>query len=73
MLKLVLIPIFFLIFSTYSQAYLDPGIGGGIITATLGILIAIIAALFALIWFPIKKILKKRKEKKLAQKHKKID
>ena len=45
MLKLVLIPIFFLIFSTYSQAYLGPGIGGGIITATLGILIAIIAAL----------------------------
>jgi len=36
--------------------------GGGAIAATIGIIVAIFAALFGLIWFPIKRLLKKRKE-----------
>ena len=47
-----------------SFAYLGPGIGGGAIAATLGIVIAFFAVLFGLVWFPIKRILKKRKENK---------
>ena len=38
--------------------------GGGMIAATIGIIVAIFAALFGLIWFPVKRLLKKRKEKK---------
>ena len=39
--------IFLLVFvPTYSHAYLGPGMGGGIITATLGLLVAIFAAIF---------------------------
>ena len=44
----------------------------GAIAATIGIILAIFAALFGLIWFPIKRLLKKRKEKK-EQLQKKVD
>tara|TARA_B100000575_G_C22822892_1_gene483828 strand:- start:442 stop:624 length:183 start_codon:yes stop_codon:yes gene_type:complete len=50
--------------STSSQAYLGPGVSGGLIIATLGFVFAIFAALFGLIWFPLKRLIKKRKQKK---------
>tara|TARA_B100000965_G_scaffold389613_1_gene395486 strand:+ start:353 stop:523 length:171 start_codon:yes stop_codon:yes gene_type:complete len=46
-----------------SYAYLGPGMGGGFIAATIGIVVAIFAAIFGLLWFPIKRFLKKRKSK----------
>ncbi|OCW83697.1 hypothetical protein AKH21_00760 [Pelagibacteraceae bacterium GOM-A5] len=52
--------IFFLNFSPV-HAYVGPGMGGGLIAATLGIILAIFAALFAIVWFPFKRFLKKRK------------
>ena len=70
--KLILITSIFFIMISSSYAYLGPGIGGGVIAATLGIIIAIFGALFGLLWFPIKNILKKRKEKK-ENNEKKID
>ncbi len=70
--KLILITSIFFIMISSSYAYLGPGIGGGVIAATLGIIIAIFGALFGLLWFPIKNILKKRKEKK-ENNQKKID
>ena len=72
MYKLNLIILFFLFMNTSSYAYLGPGIGGGAIAATIGIVVAILAALIGLIWFPIKRLLKKRKEKK-ENNQKKID
>ena len=63
MYKLILTTLFFLFINTSSFAYLGPGIGGGAIAATIGVIVAIFAALFGLIWFPIKRLLKKRKEK----------
>tara|TARA_A100001015_G_C14848916_1_gene655635 strand:+ start:14 stop:223 length:210 start_codon:yes stop_codon:yes gene_type:complete len=65
MCKLILKTLLIFFVSTPSFAYLGPGIGGGMIAATLGIVVAIFAALFGLIWFPIKRILKKRKKNKL--------
>ena len=50
--------------SSTAYAYIGPGMGGGIILATIGIVIAIFAAIFGIIWFPIKRLIKKRKEKK---------
>ena len=44
-------------------SYIGPGMTGGVLAATLGIIVAIFAAIFGLIWFPIKRLLKKRKEK----------
>ena len=60
--KLILITSLFFFLNTSSYAYLGPGVGGGVIAATVGIIVAIFAALFGLIWFPIKRLLKKRKE-----------
>ena len=50
------------------MAYIGPGIGGGIILATIGIIVAILAAIFGIIWFPIKRLIKKRKKKDTDQK-----
>ena len=62
----VTIMLFFLTAPSY--AYLGPGVGGGMIAATLGIIIAILAAIFGLIWFPIKRLLKKmRNQKEIKQ------
>ena len=64
MFNIILKTIFiFFSFVSTSYAYLGPGIGGGILVATLGIVIAIVAAIFGVIWFPLKKFLKRRKEK----------
>ena len=70
MYKLIFSSIIFCLISTSSFSYLGPGVGGGVIAATIGVVLAIIAALFGLIWFPVKRLLKKRKEKKENQQNK---
>ena len=70
--KLTLITSIFFIITSSSYAYLGPGIGGGVVAATFGIIIAIFGALFGLLWFPIKNLFKKRNEKK-KNNQKKID
>ncbi len=70
MYKLTLITLLFFSITTSSFAYLGPGVGGGVIAATMGIIVAIFAALFGLIWFPVKRLLKKRREKKENQQNK---
>ena len=61
MYKLIL-SIFLIILPTSSFAYLGPGMGGGILAATVGIVIAIFAALFGILWFPIKRYYNRKKE-----------
>lgn len=67
MLKFISTTVILCLISSESFAYLGPGIGGGVVAATIGIIVAIFAALFGLIWFPVKRILKKRKERKEKQ------
>ena len=43
-------------------AYIGPGMGGGIIAAVLGVLGAILLALFGILYYPIKRMLKNRKK-----------
>lgn len=64
--KLVFILIY--IFPTTSYAYIGPGMGGGVIAITLGFLAAIFLALFGILYYPIKRALKKRREAKMALK-----
>ena len=73
MFKLIFSLVIFCLISTSSFGYLGPGVGGGVIAATVGIIVAIFAALFGLIWFPVKRLLKKRKEKKELLQQDKID
>ena len=70
MYKLTLITLLFFSITTSSIAYLGPGVGGGVIAATFGIIVAIFAALFGLIWFPVKRLLKKKEEEKENQQNK---
>ena len=56
--------IIFIFLSLPAKAYLGPGMGAGIILATLGFVVAIFAALFAIVWFPIKRLFKKNKQNK---------
>lgn len=49
--------------STYpAYAYIGPGIGAGTLAVVVGILGSIALAIFAILWYPIKRIMKKRKE-----------
>ena len=73
MYKLIFSSTIFCLITTSSFAYLGPGVGGGVIAATIGIIVAIFAGLFGLVWFPIKRLLKKRKEKREQQEQDKVD
>lgn len=44
-----------------AQAYIGPGVGAGAIAAVLGVLGSIFLALVAVIYYPFKRLLKRRK------------
>jgi hypothetical protein len=46
-----------------AAAYIGPGVGAGLIATVLGILTAICLALFAVIWYPIKRLLGRNSER----------
>lgn len=65
--KLILFLSFFLIsFSCF--AYIGPGMSGGIIAAIIGFFGAILLALWGILYYPIKRALKNRKENKMLSK-----
>ena len=43
-------------------AYIGPGMGGGVIAAVLGVVGAVLLALFGILYYPIKRMLKNRKK-----------
>ena len=73
MYRIIIILLFLVIFEVPSYSYLGPGLGGGVIAATLGIIVAIFAAIFGIIWFPLKRYLNKKKEKKESASKEKSD
>lgn len=44
-----------------AQAYIGPGLGAGAIAVVLGVLAAIAMAVLAVLYYPIKRMMKKRK------------
>lgn len=44
-----------------AQAYIGPGVASGALAAVVGVLGSILLALFAVIYYPIKRMLKRRK------------
>ena len=48
-----------------SFAYLGPGMGGGAIAAIIGFFAAILLGLWGILYYPIKRALKNRKDKKM--------
>ena len=51
-----------------SYAYVGPGMGGGAIAAIIGFFAAILLGLWGILYYPIKRALKKRKDKKKSLK-----
>lgn len=45
-------------------AYIGPGAGAGTLAVVVGILMAILMAFFAVLWYPIKRVIKKYKADK---------
>ena len=45
-----------------AYAYIGPGMGGGLIAAVLGVIGAVLLALFGILYYPIKRMLKNRKK-----------
>ena len=62
--------LFFSLFliSLPSYAYIGPGMGGGVIAAIIGFFAAILLGLWGILYYPIKRALKKRKDKKMSLK-----
>lgn len=73
MLKSLIYIVIFFSISSNSFAYLGPGMGGGIIAATLGVVLAIIVGLFGILWFPIKRLIKNKKKEKEKDKSYKLE
>jgi len=44
-----------------AEAYIGPGVGAGTIAVVLGILASIVMAFFAVLWYPVKRMIKKCK------------
>ena len=51
-----------------SYAYVGPGMGGGVIAAIIGFFAAILLGLWGILYYPIKRALKNRKDKKKSLK-----
>ena len=58
--------IFLLLISLPSHAYIGPGMGGGVIAAIVGFFVAILLGIWGVLYYPIKRALKKRKDKKVS-------
>ena len=57
------IVIVLLLFSVATaHAYVGPGLGIGVIAAILSALLAVILAVAGFVWYPIKRMLKKKKQ-----------
>ena len=51
-----------------SYAYIGPGMGGGVIAAIVGFFAAIILGLWGILYYPIKRALKKRRDNDMLSK-----
>jgi hypothetical protein len=55
---------FFMASPTMAQAYIGPGMGLGAVTAVLGVLAALLLAVVGLIWYPLKRMIKRKRSPK---------
>ena len=53
-----------LVMSVPVFAYVGPGIGAGTLAIVLGFIASIFLAIFAVLWYPLKRLLRKRKTNK---------
>ena len=58
---ILFVSLFSISLPTYS--YLGPGMSGGVIAATIGFFAAVLLGLWGILYYPIKRALKNRKDK----------
>lgn len=58
----ILIILIFL-FSMPASAYIGPGMGGGFLAAIIGFFTALIVGIWAIVYYPIKRAIKNKKNK----------
>jgi len=51
-----------------AYAYIGPGMGGGVIAVIIGFFAAILLGLWGILYYPIKRALKKRRDRKMSLK-----
>ena len=57
-----LVVVILLMFTSFSaHAYIGPGLGLGVIGALLGGVLAVLLAMAGLVWYPLKRLFKKKK------------
>lgn len=56
-----------LVVTTNAFAYVGPGLGVGAITAILGIIAFIFLSVFAIVWYPIKRLIAKLKKSRMPK------
>ena len=56
--------LFLLTLNSSVFAYIGPGMGGGLIAGVLGVVGAVFLALFGILYYPIKRLIKNRQKKK---------
>ena len=54
----------FCVFATPAAAYVGPGLGAGAVAVVLGLLGALLMAIVAVVWYPIKRFRRKRQNLK---------
>lgn len=55
--------------TTVAEAYVGPGLGMGTLGVIIGFVASLLIALFAILWYPLKRLLKTRKKSSISQKH----
>ena len=61
-MKYLLVALIALLVPGLAQAYIGPGAGIGAIGSLIGVLAAIVLAIVGLVWYPLKRILNRRKK-----------
>ena len=56
--------------SINSYAYIGPGMSGGVIAAVVGFIAAVFLGLWAILYFPIKRAIRRRKNKNIKSQNK---
>jgi len=51
-----------MMFSLPAHAYIGPGLGAGAIGVILGILASLVLVLLAIVWYPLKRLFKKKRD-----------
>ncbi len=60
--------LFLFLISLPLHAYIGPGMGGGLIAAIIGFFAAVLLGLWGILYYPIKRSIKNRKNKKMLSK-----